>query len=53
MGGIHEPKVVIPPYDVPAGTTFSLVNREGKLTMEKQEDGTYEVVGFEAKKEQA
>lgn len=47
MSGPKDPKVVIPPYDVPPGTIFTYVSPEGVLTWQKQADGTYSVINFD------
>lgn len=47
MGHWSEPKIYIPPYDVPVGTLFYIQNRHGYTTYQKQEDGGWCAVAFD------
>ena len=47
MGHWSEPQVVIPHYDVPAGTLFYIQNRHGLTTYQKQSDGGWEAVALD------
>ena len=49
MGHWREPKIVVPHYDIPVGTLFTIQNREGLLVAEKQEDGGWQAVSFDGK----